>query len=89
MRSQLQLRPTSVAVDASDWGYYRSGVFRCTSSQVTINHAVLLIGYDLNQNWIIKNSWGTGWGDKGYMTINKSNMYNCGICKYGSTAAIV
>ena len=32
-----------------------------------LNHAVLLTGYDSSSNWRIKNSWGVGWGDNGYI----------------------
>jgi cathepsin L len=88
IRTQLQNGPVSVTLDASDWGYYKSGVFKC-NPQVSINHAVTLVGYDGNKNWIIKNSWGTGWGASGYMTIKSGTTYNCGICKYGSDAAIL
>lgn len=48
-------------------------------SNVSIDHAVLLVGYD-STHWIIKNSWGTGWGDNGYAYINKNS--DCGISKY-------
>lgn len=33
-------------------------------------HAVLCVGYDNANNWfIVRNSWGSGWGDKGYFTL--------------------
>lgn len=36
----------------------------------------MLVGYDQNY-WIIKNSWGTGWGQGGFAYVSKSS--NCGI----------
>ena len=34
------------------------------------NHCVLIVGYDdVNQCFIVKNSWGTGWGEAGYFRI--------------------
>jgi C1A family cysteine protease len=55
----LQAKPISVAVDAGNWRFYRSGVFNnCTAN---INHAVLLVGSTAT-TWRIKNSWGVYWG---------------------------
>jgi C1A family cysteine protease len=44
-----------------------------------INHVVLLYGYN-QTHWFIKNSWGTGWGDKGHAYI--LNTKNCKIDKW-------
>lgn len=77
-KTQLATGPLTVAVDASRWGSYGSGVFQCTTS--SINHAVLLVGYDANGNWRIKNSWGTGWGESGYIRLASGNT--CGLCQY-------
>lgn len=82
--------PVVVAIDASleSFRFYRSGVYsdrRC--SERNLNHAVLAVGYGVEFNpvkgrqeyYIVKNSWSTTWGDRGYVKIarNKNNM--CGI----------
>lgn len=63
--SWVKLRPISVAIsgESSYFQYYSSGIL--TKCGTTINHAVNLIGVVQNSTanyWIIKNSWGTGWG---------------------------
>ena len=74
--------PISVAVDASKTSFtqYSSGVYSGCPTDVTINHGALLIGYDEDGNWIIKNSWGTSWGEGGFGIVSKD--YNCGINVY-------
>ena len=44
-----------------------------------LNHGVLAVGYDSNGNWIIKNSWGSSWGNKGYITLKSGDT--CGVCE--------
>lgn len=69
---------------------YSSGTFVCfNTTPITrqdLNHSIQLIGYDKWGNYIIKNSWGTSWGDNGYGTV--SYFFDCGIklfaCQYGS-----
>ena len=41
---------------------------------------MLLVGYT-SDFWIVKNSWGTNWGEDGYIRITKSSLQNCGIGK--------
>jgi len=58
--------PTSIALSVSGgFQSYKSGVFSgpCPGQ---VNHAVLAVGYT-DQYWIVKNSWGTGWGSSGYI----------------------
>lgn len=83
MQNVIQSKPLSVTVDASNWSSYRSGVFNnCGTS---INHAVLLVGLQSNE-WKIKNSWGTSWGEGGYIRLASGNT--CGVCSYGATYVV-
>ncbi|XP_028827503.1 cathepsin K-like isoform X3 [Denticeps clupeoides] len=77
--------PVIAFIDAShpSFQFYQSGVYyepNCSSTEV--DHVVLVVGYgqeDGQDYWLVKNSWGTFWGEKGYMKMarNRSNM--CGI----------
>merc|ERR1712168_907344 len=60
-------------------GPVRNGIFDDASCGTSINHAVACVGYDTNQNyWIVRNSWGTSWGESGYIRMVKGkNM--CGM----------
>ena len=50
-------------------GYWDGDIYRC-SDDSGINHAVVIVGYDdAGGYWIVKNSWGTGWGDQGYFKV--------------------
>lgn len=50
---------------------YRNGVFQTNETcSNDVNHAIVLVGWnDAEQTWILRNSWGTGWGESGYMRI--------------------
>ncbi len=77
LSSGINSHPISVTVDATNWSRYSSGVFsNCAAS---INHAVLLVGV-VGGNWKIKNSWGTGWGEQGFIRLAAGNT--CGLCAY-------
>jgi len=77
--------PVAAAIDASQssFQFYSSGIYSdpaCSTTQ--IDHAVELVGYGVSRAgtdyYILKNSWGTGWGMAGYMFIERGgNM--CGI----------
>lgn len=63
--------------------YLFQGVFT-GSCGIDINHAITIVGYgevDSKDFWLIKNSWGISWGEKGYMRIAR-NINKCGIAKY-------
>ncbi|KAL8130330.1 hypothetical protein V2J09_019490 [Rumex salicifolius] len=78
-------QPISVGIDGSGLNFksYGSGVFTgpCESE---MNHAVTLVGYgttaDGTDYWLIKNSWGTTWGENGYMRIQRNSGIDGGLC---------
>lgn len=64
LKAALNFSPVAVLVDATNMSYYSSGVYNnCNASSIVLNHAVLAVGYDASGNWIVKNSWGTTWGE--------------------------
>jgi len=77
----LQTQPISVAVDASSWQFYSGGIMtQCSFQQ--LDHGVLATGLGHDDSagdyWIVKNSWGAGWGSSGYIFIPMGSD-NCGI----------
>lgn len=63
---------------------YTGGIFNyCQNGSV--NHGIILVGWDdINECWILRNFWGTGWGENGYMRIR----YGCNQVGYGAAYAI-
>jgi len=60
-----------------DFMHYKSGVYSYTTGKKLGGHAVLLVGYnDAEQYFIVKNSWGPGWGENGFFRIAYSEMKN-------------
>ena len=72
--------PLSVVLKVpDDWFYYRGGVYEpawsATDGVGWANHAVVLVGWDDSEGcWIIKNSWGSGWGEDGYARVLYGNL---------------
>ena len=61
----------------SDFYSYRTGIYSYVTGDFVGNHCVLIVGYDdVNQCFIVKNSWGTGWGEAGYFRIAYSECSN-------------
>ena len=85
--------PLAIALNADPLQTYTSGILDLTSTKCPssgINHAVTLVGYGTENNvayWIVKNSWGTAWGEKGYFRIRRGNG-TCGVNCYITTATV-
>ena len=77
VKTAIKAEPEAVAVDASNWSQYRSGVFSNCSKR--INHAVVAVGFT-DDYWVIRNSWGKRWGESGFMKIKMGDT--CGIEQY-------
>ena len=79
--------PISVAIDAShsSFQFPKKGVYyepNCKSGKYDLDHAVLVVGYgseDRQDYWLVKNSWGSGWGDNGYIKMARNRDNHCGI----------
>jgi len=68
--------PLSVCLDASTWNSYKSGIV--TTCGKSVNHAVQAVGVDSTSYWKVRNSWGTSWGEAGFIRL-----------KYGSNTCAI
>jgi len=85
LMSAVNIEPVSVAVDAQSWSSYRKGVMTGACGK-SLDHGVLAVGYgtDGSDNyWIVKNSWGTSWGEAGYIRLIRDKN-ECGIAAAAS-----
>lgn len=87
MKRKITLRgPASSCIDATKASFqlYVSGVYDEPScSEIIQTHAVLCVGFGTTDDgvdyWIMKNSWGLGWGEQGYIRMSRNKQNQCGV----------
>ncbi|CAH0521846.1 unnamed protein product [Peronospora belbahrii] len=91
----VTMGPVTANVDATGDGFrhYAGGIYDaqdCLSDEYEVNHAVVVVGFGQTDTgdefWILRNTWGTMWGEDGYMRIarggNISEYGPCNLYRY-------
>lgn len=80
-------QPVSVAIQANlqSFQLYKSGIYSDPMCGDDLDHGVLVIGYGYDSDWdmnywLVKNSWGSKWGEQGYIRIKKDIEDPGGLC---------
>jgi len=84
LASALAKQPVSIAIQANQLAFqsYSGGVLSGVRCGQRLDHGVLAVGYGTDNGidyWKVKNSWGTSWGEGGYIRIEKSSADLCGV----------
>ena len=86
LKEAVSIRPVAIAIEADTRYFqsYSSGILTSDTCGTNLDHGVLIVGYgeDSGQKyWLVKNSWGTSWGDGGYLKIARSeSTSDGGVC---------
>jgi len=83
MMDFIQKGPISIAIEADQYvfQFYSGGVLDDSSCGTQLDHGVLVVGYgvdSLKPYWSVKNSWGSDWGESGYIRLVR-NKNECGL----------
>lgn len=94
LKAALEIGPVSVAIQANQpaFQFYKSGIIDDSSCGTVPDHGVLAVGYGIEgdkEYFIIKNSWGPSWGEKGYAKIAALDSNVCGILSQPSYPVVV
>ena len=95
LKQAVYMTPTSVSIEADTrtFQFYSGGVLDSTNCGTTLDHGVLAVGYgeeNGQEYWIVKNSWGSDWGEDGYVRIARSDSTDSdGICGIALDASFI
>jgi len=85
LMAAVNMGPVSIAIEADQpvFQLYTGGVISSASCGTTLDHGVLIVGYGTDSAtkldyWLVKNSWGVKWGDKGFVKLVR-NKNECGL----------
>ena len=93
LREAVYQTPVAVSIEADTktFQFYKGGILDSSNCGTELDHGVLAVGYgeeDGKKYWIVKNSWGSDWGESGYIRIVRSDSDDtegvCGIAKDAS-----
>jgi C1A family cysteine protease len=90
LKAALNVAPVSIGIQADQpvFHYYTGGIITSADCGTTIDHGVLAVGYGVENGqeyYIVKNSWGSDWGENGFVRIGvKDGEGICGIHKQAS-----
>lgn len=95
LKQAVALQPVSVAIEADQqtFQFYQSGIIGTSSCGTNLDHGVVVVGYGVDsvsgkKYWKVRNSWGSAWGDKGYVLLERTDSPNgsgtCGVAMMAS-----
>jgi len=89
-----QTGPLAIAINATPLQFYFWGIFnpwfQWLCDPEGLNHGVVIVGYGVDGStkyWIVKNSWGSSWGESGFFRII-AGKGACGVNKYVISATL-
>ena len=92
LKAFLLKQPVAIGLDANIVQFYMFGVINYLPCSTEINHGVLLVGYDVSwfgtPYWLVKNSWGSWWGESGYFKIRRDSGKGVGKCGLTEQASV-
>ncbi|XP_043542613.1 procathepsin L-like [Chiloscyllium plagiosum] len=82
-----EIGPMSVVINASlkSFQHYKGGVYYDENCNGYVTDEVLVVGFGIEDGmnyWLVKNSWGTDWGEDGYIKIAKDRGNHCEIASF-------